>query len=59
MALTEAQKRYQNSPKGKAARARYMAKRKARLAEGKTQTAEAKAEVETPASETKEEAVNE
>ena len=33
--LTEAQKRYQNSEKGKAARARYMAKRKIRLAEAK------------------------
>lgn len=32
MALTESQKRYQNSEKGKAARARYMAKRKIRLA---------------------------
>jgi len=31
MALTESQKRYQNSEKGKAARARYMAKRKANL----------------------------
>lgn len=30
MAMSEAQKRYQNSPKGKAARARYMAKKKAR-----------------------------
>jgi len=29
MALTEAQKRYQNSEKGKAARARYLAKKKA------------------------------
>ena len=28
---TESQRRYQNSPKGKAARARYMEKRKARL----------------------------
>jgi hypothetical protein len=35
MALTESQKRYQNSEKGKAARARYMAKRKAKLAEAK------------------------
>lgn len=29
MPLTEAQKRYQNSDKGKAARAKYMEKRKA------------------------------
>jgi len=58
MALTEAQKRYQSSEKGKAARARYMAKRKARLAEGKVQATEAKAEVETPASENTEDAVN-
>jgi hypothetical protein len=35
MALTEAQKRYQNSDKGKAARAKYMAKRKAQKAQGK------------------------
>lgn len=32
MALTEAQKRYQNSEKGKLARAKYMAKRKAQKA---------------------------
>jgi hypothetical protein len=32
MSLSEAQKRYQASPKGLAARARYMEKRKARLA---------------------------
>ena len=31
MALTEAQKRYQNSEKGRAARARYMQKRKAAM----------------------------
>jgi len=54
MALTEAQKRYQNSPKGKAARAKYMAKRKAL----KAQKTEAKAKVETPASESTEDAVN-
>lgn len=29
MAMTDAQKRYQNSEKGKAARARYQAKKKA------------------------------
>ena len=38
---SEAQKRYQNSDKGRAAKARYMAKRKARLAEAK-QTEEIK-----------------
>jgi len=32
MSLSEAQKRYQNSEKGKAARARYMEKRKAKKA---------------------------
>ena len=47
MALTEAQKRYQNSEKGKAARAKYMAKRKAL----KAQKTEAKATVETPTTE--------
>ncbi|MFA5460082.1 MAG: hypothetical protein WC283_01985 [Candidatus Paceibacterota bacterium] len=35
MALTESQKRYQNSEKGKAARARYMAKKKANSIEAK------------------------
>ena len=35
MAWTEAQKRYAQSEKGKAARAKYMAKRKARLADVK------------------------
>lgn len=41
MAMSEAQKRYQNSPKGKAARARHMAKRKAQKEAAKQNTAEA------------------
>jgi hypothetical protein len=55
MALTEAQKRYQNSPKGKAARAKYMAKRKERLAAAKTpkvESVEAKSVVEEVVTET-------
>jgi DNA-binding PadR family transcriptional regulator len=44
MALTEAQKRYQNSDKGRAARRKYMEKKKAL----KGQKTEAKANVETP-----------
>lgn len=53
MALTEAQKRYQASDKGRSARARYMEKRKARLATEKAQKTESKAEevvAETPKS---------
>jgi len=53
MALTEAQKRYQNSDKGRASRARYMEKRKARLATEKSQKTESKVEevvAETPKS---------
>ena len=46
MALTEAQKRYQNSSKGKAARARYMEKRKARLAAEKVAKANTKTKEE-------------
>lgn len=53
MALTEAQKRYQNSDKGRAARQRYMEKKKARLASEKKQKTESKVEkvvAETPKS---------
>lgn len=59
MALTEAQKKYQNSEKGKAARAAYMARRKEKqLAQKATQT-EQPEQVEAPVEQPSTESVSE
>ena len=58
MALTETQRRYQNSEKGRESRRRYMEKRKAKLAAEKNVQEEVKTEtpiIETPVEKTAEE----